>query len=50
MSGEEVKINVEVSRMLYNLEYKALIERKAESRKSRDEREKKVKEEDEGKK
>jgi hypothetical protein len=48
MSGKEVKINVEVSQMLYNLEYDALIKRKAAARKKREEEEKKAREKDGG--
>jgi hypothetical protein len=53
MSGDDPKVNVELSRLMYGLEYEALIERKAAARKRREEEEeKKVKEKgsDEGKK
>ena len=33
MSGEDPKVDVELSRLLYNLEYDAVVKRKAERRK-----------------
>lgn len=36
MSGEEPRVNVEVSRMLFDFEYDELIKRKAERRKQLD--------------
>lgn len=48
MSGDKIKVDVEVSRMLYGLEYEALIERKAAARKRMEEEEKKTKEKDGG--
>lgn len=50
MSGDEPKVNVKVSRMLYDFEYEALIERKAAARKRMIAEEKKTSKKDAGKK
>lgn len=44
MSSKEPKVNVEVSRMLFDFEYDALIARKAERRKQLEEERKKEEE------
>ena len=44
MSGDKPKVNVEVSRMLYDFEYDALIARKAERRKQLEKERKRAKE------
>ena len=46
MSEGEYKVDVELSRRLYNLEYEAVIKRKAERRKQLEEEKKKAAEKD----